>query len=560
MSAISRLFREHFRRHSALLIAVLILSLGMTGAELLNIHIVGVLIDSIVEGDGERALRMVGWLLCSAIFTLSASCATGYAETVAGERSLLSLRRAIYQKILRLSPMYLEGENRGRVESLILNDVPALQQFYTRTIFEIVTNAALLPVAYAILIRIDYQLAALAIILQPLSILITRAFRKTTAHVAGAVQGELQNWLKQVTDTVNGFKDILTHGVVDQERDRADGVIQDVFRTTIRREWVRLGASGLSAWVISILNVLGLWIAVTKVLNGTITIGTMVAYMSYRGWVSQPIQLLSRAAVDIQLANGIARRLAEFMDEPEYSTEGIIPANCDFSIEFEGVSFGYDSSQPVLDNVSFRIDKGETVAIVGASGSGKTTMVKLLLGFLAPQAGKIRFCGVSVGAINKRWLWDRCGLVFQDAYLFNRSVLENVTMGLFGNDPGRAKAALDRVGWTLSEGEDRGRELSGGERQKVFLARALVRDPEVLILDEAVSAIDVQTESEIWHNLKTFRDKTVLFITHRPSSLEHADRVIFINRQHKAVSGTPQELMATCAEYQKLLAAVADRS
>lgn len=186
--------------------------------------------------------------------------------------------------------------------------------------------------------------------------------------------------------------------------------------------------------------------------------------------------------------------------------------------------------------------------------------MKLLLGFLAPQAGEIRFCGVSVGAINKRWLWDRCGVVFQDAYLFNRSVLENVTMGLFGNDPGRAKAALDRVGWTLSEGEDRGRELSGGERQKVFLARALVRDPEVLILDEAVSAIDVQTESEIWHNLKTFRDKTVLFITHRPSSLERADRVIFINRQHKAVSGTHQELMATCAEYQKLLAAVADRS
>jgi ABC-type bacteriocin/lantibiotic exporter with double-glycine peptidase domain len=525
----------------------------MTGAELLNIHIVRILVDSIVDANGERALRMVGWLLCMALLTVCGTAARKYAEAVAGQRSLVSLRRGIYQKILRLSPIYFEGENRGRVESLVVNDIPALQEFYTHTVFEIVTNGTLLLAAYAILITIDRQLAALAIILQPLSIIIAQAFRKTTAQAAGTVQGQLQNWLRQITETVNGFKDILTHGVADHERGRADGVIQDVYRVTMRREGVRRCVSLLSVAVVSLLNVLGLWVAVTKVLNGTITLGTMVAYMSYRGWVSQPVQLLSRAAVDIQLASGIGKRLAEFTDEPQYSMEGVIPVNCDFSIEFDEVCFSYDSSQPVLDNVSFRVGKGETVAIVGASASGKTTMAKLLLGFLTPQTGEIRFCGVSIGAVNKRWLWDRCGLVLQDAYLFDRSVRENVTMGLFGDDPGLAEAALDSVGWTLSEGEDRGRMLSGGERQRVLLARALFKDPEVVILDEAVSAIDVQAESEIWRNLRTLRDKTVLFITHRPSSLEQADRVIFINRQHKVISGGHQELLATCIEYRDLL-------
>jgi ATP-binding cassette subfamily B protein len=505
------------------------------------------------------------------LITLAASFAFEYAQTwtmqMTGQRVMFDIRMQVFSHLQRLDLRFYDRNPVGRLMTRVTTDVDVLNELFTSGVVSVFGDAFTLVGIMAVLVWMDWRLALAAFSVLPLILLITQWFRRNVRDSYRTVR----TWIARInaflqeritgTSTVQLFRRESRDFVAFDEIDRAhrDANVQSIFYYAVFYPAVEL-VSALAASLI-------IWYGGGRVMEGALTLGSLVAFLQYAQRFFRPISDMSEKFNVLQNAMASSERVFALLDT---TVEVKSPENfrlqaeeASGTISFENVTFSYVPGEPVLKNVSFRVEPGQRVALVGATGSGKTTLVNLLLRFYDVDEGRITIDGVDIRQMDLRTLRSMFGLVLQDVHLFSGTIADNVRLGRADIDDEAVKRALEAVhAWRFvsrmpaglsTPVAERGATLSVGQKQLLSFARALAFDPRVLVLDEATSSVDTETEFLIRDALKVvMRGRTTIAIAHRLSTVQDMDRIVVLHKGEVRESGTHQELLGRRGIYHRL--------
>jgi ATP-binding cassette, subfamily B, multidrug efflux pump len=523
--------------------------------------------EGIIAGEASRGLLLIaaGYVgILTAAFVLR--YIQSYMMSMVGQRAMRDLRLNIFRHLGTLTPSYYDSRPVGQILTRVTQDVSVLNELFAQGVVAVLGDLFILFGIIGAMLLLDWRLALVTLTTVPLLVIATAVFR---AKVRVSYR-RVRTWLARI----NGFLQEHLQGLdvlklFNAERketrkfDRTNSEhyvahVQNIFYYAVFFPTVEV----IGALTIALI----LWYGGIGILEGAITFGVVVAFIQYAERFYQPVRDLSEKYNMIMSAMVASERIFDLLDTPPAFPEPAAPraiGRLRGEVEFDGVWFAYSAEDWVLRDVSFRIAPGEKVAIVGATGAGKTTIANLLCRFYEFQKGSIRVDGVDIREIEGKELRRQIGLVLQDVFLFSGSVRENVAFG----DRARSGEAVDRalaevggarLGARLPHGLDeqvgeRGAYLSMGERQILAFARALHYDPSILILDEATSSVDVETERAIQAALRRLLEgRTSLVIAHRLSTILDADRILVMHRGELREQGNHAELLAQGGIYARL--------
>jgi ATP-binding cassette subfamily B multidrug efflux pump len=489
-----------------------------------------------------------------------------------GQQTMYDMRRAIFAHIQRLPVSYFDRNPVGRLVTRVTTDVDALNDLFAAGVVTMINDFFLLAIMAAVLFRIDWRLALDALAVLPFILVVTYFFRKFVRDANRRIRTAVASINSYLQEYVSGMS-----------------VVQLFNREQkARMEFGRRNRDNMLAWrdailafalfypAVEILSVFAIaliyWAGGSRVLNGTLTLGVLTEFTMFATRFFRPIQDLSEKFNILQSAMAASERIFKLLDEP---APAVSPPDAlhltapQGEIEFRNVWFSYRNvPEPaeddwVLRDVSFRVAPGQTIAIVGHTGAGKTTLISLLLRFYDIQRGQILLDGVDIRRINIQDLRRLFGIVLQDPFLFTGTIESNVCLGTAGIDRNSVENALDEVGLhdfvrSLPEGvsatvNERGSTLSVGQRQLINFARALAHNPRFLILDEATSSVDTKTELQIREALaRLLSGRTALVVAHRLSTIQHADRILVFHKGRLREQGSHQELLVQRGIYYRL--------
>lgn len=484
------------------------------------------------------------------------------------------LRNDFFSHLLRLDAGFYGGTQTGEIMSRATNDITAVRMVAGPAYMYLVNTIAVSIFAVSLMVWIDPVLTAVSLV--PLLALppVTSGFGKIIHLRFEKIQDQFGNLSTMAQENLAGARIVKAYGL---ESDQS-GRFRTMSREYLDRNMRLARVSGLFHPILGLLSgfamVLALLVGGRAVMRGAITVGDFVAFLLYLGMLAWPmialgwvVSLFQRGAASMGRINRIMTRQPDITDPaPRPAAER--PAVARGEVEFRGVSFTYPGTERrVLHDLSFKVSAGSMLAIVGATGSGKSTMVSLLVRLYDPDAGAILLDGVPVREIPLAELRASIGIVPQDAFLFSETIRENLALGFDEPDPERLDeriraaadiAQLDETVRGLPRGYgtmlgERGVNLSGGQKQRATLARAIARDPTVLILDDALSAVDTHTEAEILARLRgVLRERTSIVVSHRVSAVMGADEIIVIDHGKIAERGTHAELLELGGVYANL--------
>ncbi len=475
------------------------------------------------------------------------------------------LRRDAYAKLLRQSASFYSRSSTGDLLSRLLSDVELIQSAFGTRLADFVQGAVTIVLVLVYIVSLNAQLSVFVLVLAPILLLpiieVTRRLRRTTFSSRERI-GEMGALL---SETLRGHRVIKTYGMEPFEADRFARANDRYFRVT--RRTVRIQA--LNSPMMEIIAGVGLAAifvyAASQIRTGQMTVGGLISFLAALMMLYKPLKDVTKVNMALQLALSSARRVFELIDSPtEIEDKPGAVAIPPFAreIRYENVSFRY-GDEPVLSNVDLTIRRGETVAIVGPSGAGKTTLVNLLPRLYDPTEGRVMLDGVDLRDATLESVRRQIGLVTQETVLFDTSARENVAYGRPEASEEAVKAAsvaafADEFVGRLAEGydtrlgEDAGR-LSGGQKQRISIARALYKDAPILILDEATSQLDSESEALVARALSNLMaGRTTLVIAHRLSTVRRADRILVLERGRLVESGTHAELLTRNGLYRRL--------
>ena len=475
------------------------------------------------------------------------------------------LRRDAYAKLLRQSASFYSRSSTGDLLSRLLSDVELIQSAFGTRLADFVQGGVTIVLVLVYIVSLNAQLSIFVLVLAPILLLpiieVTRRLRRTTFSSRERI-GEMGALL---SETLRGHRVIKTYGMEPFEADRFARANDRYFRVT--RRTVRIQA--LNSPMMEIIAGLGLAAifvyAASQIRTGQMTVGGLISFLAALMILYKPLKDVTKVNMALQLALSSARRVFELIDSPtEIEDKPGAVALPPFAreIRYESVSFRY-GDEPVLSNVDLTIRRGETVAIVGPSGAGKTTLVNLLPRLYDPTEGRVTLDGVDLRDATLESVRRQIGLVTQETVLFDTSARENVAYGRPEASEEAVKAAsvaafADEFVGRLAEGydtrlgEDAGR-LSGGQKQRISIARALYKDAPILILDEATSQLDSESEALVARALSNLMaGRTTLVIAHRLSTVRRADRILVLERGRLVESGTHAELLTRNGLYRRL--------
>ena len=556
-----------FRPYRGRLAAVLGLIVVSAGISMLSPFLLrDVLDEAIPQKDRAQLGWLVGGMIAIAVVTGVISVGQAWLSNAVGQRVMHDLRAAVYRHLQRLSLAFFTRTRTGEVQSRIANDIGGVQSVVTNTATSIVSNVTTVLASLVAMVLLDWRLALFSLAITPLFIAMARSVGRRRKAITSVKQGAMADIssLVQESLSVSGILLGKTMGRGSELAERFESESANLADLEVRS---RMAGRWMMATVQTSFAVMPALIYLFAGLSpASVSIGTVVAFTTVQARLFWPIQSLLNVGVELQTSSALFERIFEYLDLPVDITPGTRPAaHGPGAVSLDDVWFRYDEDQWTLRGVDLEIEPGTKTAIVGETGSGKTTLGYLVARLYEAERGHVRLDGVDVRDLTFEALAETVGVVSQETYLFHASVRENLRFAKPDATDQEVEAAaraaqVDEVIASLPEGYDtvvgeRGFRFSGGERQRIAIARTILRNPPVLVLDEATSALDVQTERAVEEALRELaQGRTTIVIAHRLSTVRDADQIVVIAGGALAERGTHDELVALGGRYAELVA------
>lgn len=538
-----------------------------TATSLLSPYLIGVAIDRYIRtGDNQGLLGIVTLLLGIYLIAYAANAIQAVLMVRISQRTLMQLRKELFDHLQILDLSFFDKRTQGELMSRLTNDIDVINTALGQSLTQLIGNLLSIIGILATMLLLNFWLAIGSLSVFPLMVFITLFIGQKTFSGFRNLQSSLGRLNGSIEETISGERVVLAFS-------RQDKVLKDFDEANkaVREQAIR--ANSYALIIMPILNIMGV-IAITVVaglggwmtLQGIATVGVITTFILYTRNLSQPLQQIANLYNTIQSALAGAERIFEIIDEtpkinnkPDAQTLGESKGE----VIFDHVNFSYDGVTPVLKDITFHAYPGQIIALVGPTGAGKTTMVNILGRFYDIQGGSIKIDGIDIREVTKESLRKQLGVVLQDNFLFSDTVMENIRYGnLDASDEDCIAAAkmsnVDQFVTRLPLGyqtvlTERGSNLSQGQRQLIAIARAIVADPKILVLDEATSNVDTRTEIRIQDALLTLMEsRTSFVIAHRLSTIRKADQVLVINDGEIIERGTHETLLAKRGFYYNL--------
>lgn len=446
--------------------------------------------------------------------------------------TILNIQKELLRKVFSYPLEFFDKKHSGYLLGRIRGDVSGLSYIFSEGLVESFMDLIKFIGVLIILLNMNTRLAFISIAIMPFLVYKIVNSRKEIKRVNEKILEENARLEKELSDTLQGVEVLKSFSKEEEGLKRSYSALQNYQKIEVERNVIFSGYRNIVDLIFHLGEVLLLYFGVREVLAGRLTVGGYIAFNGYLMILYGPLKNLSYLSIYLDYAGRSYQRIRELLsilpeDNGELELQGIV------EIEARDVAFSYEGNEKLLDNVNFKIRRGERLLIEGESGSGKSTLVKLLLGLYEIQEGTIYFNGVELRKINKKKLRESVGYVSQNIFLFNKSLRENLLLGRMDTSDERLIDILELCGLRDSfkgdnengvldmEVSEKGLNFSGGERQRLALARALIKDPDVIVLDEATANLDMETERELEKLiLKKFSERIIIKISHRPESLE----------------------------------------
>ena len=525
------------------------------------------LIDRVILGKNVLLLNLIAIALVILVAVKGLfSYGQTYLMSFVGYRLITDLRNQVYQHLQRLSLSFYKRKRTGEIMSRVVTDVNVLQEIVVESVAKMILNLLIIAGVLGFIFYIHWKLSLCVLAVVPLLALTVRRFGSRIKKFSTSVQVKIADISSLLQETIAGIEVVKSFATEEKEVKKFQQENIRNFRLAMRRTRV----VALLSPLVEILTTIGLsailWYGAREVITGGLTTGKLIAFLGYVSLVTHPLNQLGKTYSLYQRALASAERIFEILDtEPEIKElPGAIQLPpIEGHIRFKDVSFGYNSKELILENISLEIKPGESVALVGPSGVGKSTLVSLIPRFYDSTSGVVTIDGYDVKKVKLASLRQQISIVPQETILFNGTIGDNIAYGRpEATDEEIAEAAkrsnADRFIESLSQGYDtevgeRGVKISGGERQRIAIARAILRNPRILILDEATSAVDSETELLIQQALRhLMKERSTLIIAHRLSTIQNARKVVVLSQRRIEDIGSHEELLTQGGFYTKL--------
>lgn len=527
------------------------------------------LISKIRDGgqgiDFSKLLKIIFILTILYIISTVFSYAQSYIMSGVAQRISYRLRQEISQKINRLPMEYFDKNSKGDIISRVTNDVDTLSQTMNQSLMQVVTSVITVVGVFIMMLNINFMMTIAALIVMPLTMLVlsiiikkSQVFFKQQQEYLGDINGKIE-------ETFSGQNIVRGYNGERFEINEFDAINRKLYDTGWKSQF-------LSSIMMPVMNFVGnLGYVIVSILggymaiNGRISVGDIQAFIQYMRMFAQPLNQLAQIMNLLQSTAAAADRIFEFLDEEEIDLSDKLPLEGPVhgNINFDHVRFGYNSDNIIIKDFSLDIKAGQKVAIVGPTGAGKTTIVKLLMRFYKLNSGKISIDGIDIESLDLESYRKNFAMVLQDTWLFSGTIMENLKYGrLDATDEEVYKAAkaahVDRFIMTQKQGYDTiltedSKNISQGQKQLLTIARAILSNPKILILDEATSSVDTRTEVLIQRAMDNLiKDRTCFIIAHRLSTIRNADLILVLNEGDIVEQGSHDELLAMDGFYSNL--------
>ncbi|QDI91690.1 ABC transporter ATP-binding protein [Salicibibacter halophilus] len=567
--SVRQMFKDLFSRvrpHWRLIFIAVIAVLFVASIEFAIPQFIQYTIDVVIP---EEQLDMLAWVIAGIIggaaLLIGFQFAGSYIMAIVGQRALYTLRNELYSHMQHADVSFFDHNRTGDLMSRMTNDVNMLQQLLASGLLNLLTDIFIFIAISTYMFYVNWQLATLILLTFPLLFVLTRYFAKRIRTAYWRVQGSLAEMNNHLQDTFSGIRLVKSFAMERYEEGRFSE------RNETNRQANINAAKNFSLFgpLVNFVNYLGMAIVVVfgawQTIGGDMTVGMIATFIVYVRLLQNPIRRVSRLMNTIQQAAAAYDRIMAILEtkpsiqNPENAQTLAIR---DGNVKFHQVSFAYEA-EPVIKNVDVHFQAGKTTAIVGPSGSGKTTLTQLISRFYDPAMGKITIDGTRIDTVTLSSLRSQIGVVSQDVVLFNGTIRDNIAYGLPDACLADVKQAAriadaetfindlpDGYDSTVGEG---GVKLSGGQKQRISIARALLKDPAIILLDEATSSLDTEAEKTIQAGLAhLLQNRTALVIAHRLSTIQNAHHIVVLDDGQVVEQGTHQELLAKNGRYRRL--------
>lgn len=553
-------------------LTAILLSLAITACSLALPHLLRLAVDSFITAPQlAPAARLAGVGRLAGLFLLLVlvGFVANFLQVVvlewAGQRIMHHLRQDLFRHLVSLANPFFNRNPVGKLVTRLTNDIQNMYEMFSTVIVSLFNDIAKLVGILVILLLMNWRLALLMLVLVPVIVFNTMLFSRLARLAFRDIRTQMARLNSFLQEAITGISIIQLFGREDYSRAR----FAEQNEAYLERSLYQIKIFGIFMPLLEVLSsvavALIIWYGGGQIIQERMTLGMLVAFLSYMRLFFQPLRELSQKYSVVQSALASAERIFQLLDSRNTLTvpaKPVQPARVAGAIEFAGVTFGYSPEYPVVRELTFRAAPGETLAIVGATGAGKSTIISLLERFYDPDLGVVRLDGIDLKEFDLRCLRNQIGLVMQEVYLFPASVRENIVLDRELSEARLAEviaaAQLTELIRELPQGletriGEAGLDLSAGQRQLLALARVLARDPRILVLDEATASIDTETEMLVEKALAaTLANRTSVVIAHRLSTIRRADRILVMDHGRLVEEGSHEELMARPGLYHRL--------
>ena len=516
------------------------------------------MIDKVLTAKDSYMLNMISASIVI-IFFLRGIFLYGqnYLMSYVGQHVVIDIRGEVFRKLQRLSMSFYDKNKTGTIMSYATNDVNALQGAMVDNTIELVTESIILVGSVCAMIYLDWKLTLFTILTFPVVLYFMNFFGKKIRRSGGQIQKATADITSVLQESVSSARVVKSFVREQYEIDRFERENEANLKANLKTAKYMATLTPTIEFVAALGVTLILWYGGHNVIDGETTAGSLVAFLAYAVNISNPIKRITRVSGNIQKALAAAQRVFYVLDLPEEVRDlpdaRALPAVTG-NVSFEHVTFSYNAGDEILHDLSFTAKPGQVIGLVGPSGAGKSTVASLLPRFYDCDAGTIRIDGTDIKHVTLESLRNQVGIVPQETMLFNGSVYDNILYGRLDATKEEIEAAAKAAnahdfimelpdGYNTMLG-DRGVNISGGQRQRIAIARAILKDPRILVLDEATSALDTESERLVQEALNRLMvGRTSIIIAHRLSTIKNADRILVMDKGQLVEDGTHDELM-----------------